>query len=148
MQKAQRVLRVVDVRSSNAIAKVIESCLDDERTLARESRHVDADRGAVLTQLANERRRFVGELERLSPQHGRGSWGALRRELAGDLWLRAAGPNTGDAVEACRRSQHRTEVRYDRALELDWPPDVRTLLAAQHERIHAARYRLAELEYL
>lgn len=133
--------------TTNAIAKVIESCMDDERTLMHESKVVGSERGAALAQLADERRQFIERLEPFAPRHGRGSWGALRRELAGDLWARAAGPNTGDAIVLCRRSQHRTEVCYGRALELEWPADIRALLASQLERVSAARFELAQLEY-
>jgi hypothetical protein len=138
------------MRTSSAIAKVIESCLDDERTLVREAKLVDAQKSAVLTRLADERRRFSEELERLNGPNKRGalgSWGALVRELGNELWLRAAGRNTSDAIAVCRQSQHRTDIRYEKVLELEWPSDLKVVLTAQHERVHAARRILAEIEY-
>jgi hypothetical protein len=135
------------MRTSTAIARVIESCLDDERTLVEEGKLVDPPRRAVLTRLADERRRFAEELERLNGQASRESWGAIARELGSHLWARMAGPNAGDAVAACRRSQRRTEERYDRALELRLPTDVRGALLAQQVRVHAARSELSAIEY-
>ncbi len=138
------------MHSSTVIAKVIESCLEDERTLVRERKLVDAQKRAVLTRLADDRRRFSEELGRLngpSPWGGRGSWSALLRELGSDLWVRAAGRNAGDAIAACRRSQHRTDACYEKALELEWPSELKAALSAQHERVHAARHELAAIEY-
>jgi hypothetical protein len=138
------------VRTSNAIQKVIESCLDDERTLFRQSKLVDEQRRAVLVRLADERRRFSEELERFSGPIGRGhlgSWRALARELGDELWARAMGRNPHDAIDACRRSQHRADVRYEQALELEWPGEVKAALDAQHARVHAARLELSKIEY-
>jgi hypothetical protein len=53
-----------------------------------------------------------------------GSWSALVRELGGGLWTQAMGRNDGDAVAACRRSQHRLDERYEKALKLAWPSDL------------------------
>lgn len=139
------------MRTSNAIAKLIESCLDDERTLLRESKLVDAEKSEVLVRLADERRRFSEELSRLNRRPlGRGnlgSWSALAREIGERLWVGAWGGNSGDAIEACRESQHRTDLRYEKALKLVWPKEMRTALVAQHERVHAAHQELSAIEY-
>jgi hypothetical protein len=138
------------MRTSNAITKIIESCLDDERTLVQQGKLVGAEKSAVLARLADERRRFSKELERLTRPVTRGhtgSWYAIASELVQDVWIRLWGFNVGDAVATCRRSQRRIDSRYERALELEWPMDLRATLEAQHERIHAARRALAMLEY-
>lgn len=136
------------MNSATAIQKIIESCLDDERTLVHGSKLVDPQERAVLARLADERRRFSEELEHLTAPIGRGnlgSWGALVRELGSDLRARLLGRNASDALAACRRSQHRTDVRYEKALELEWPRELEVALAAQHERVHAAARELAEI---
>jgi len=136
--------------TSPAVAKVIQSCLDDERTLVQESHRLDPQREAVLIRLADERRRFAEELERFNGQASRESWSSLARE-AGEtvsrVWMRLAGRNAGDAVAACRRSQRRTELRYESVLALELPQELKTALMNQRERVHAAGDDLAKLEY-
>jgi len=134
------------MRHSNAIKKVIESCFDDERTLVQKSKLVDEATALVLRRLADERHSFLEELERLSSPIGRGSsgsWGALVRELGNWPWAKVIGPRA--AIAACRRSQQRTDLRYERALELEWSSELKAILTLQHERVHAARRELAEL---
>jgi hypothetical protein len=133
--------------TSPAVAKVIQSCLDDERTLVQESHRLDPQREAVLIRLADERRRFAEELERFNGQASRESWSSLAREVGNKLWIRLAGRNAGDAVAACRRSQRRTELRYESVLALELPQELKTALMNQRERVHAAGDDLAKLEY-
>src|SRR5580658_9330615 len=102
---APLLLRRPPMRTSPVVAKVIQSCLDDERTLMQESHGLDAQREAVLIRLAEERRRFAEELERLNGQASRESWSSLAREVSNKLRTRLAGRNAGDAIAACRRSQ-------------------------------------------
>ena len=135
------------METSPVIAKIIQSCLDDERTLVQESKLVDSQRKAVLIRLADERRHFAEELERLNGQGSRESWTALVRELGNGLWARMTGRNAGDAVAECRRSQRRTEARYELALGLELPREVKDALVIQHERVHAARDELTRLEF-
>jgi hypothetical protein len=134
------------LRIRSAIAKVVQSCLDDERTLVLESKVVDATRRRVLIRLADERRRFAEELERFNGQGSRESWGSLRRELDSDVRECIAGRSTSEAVAACRRSQERTEARYDKVLALELPSEVKAALVTQHERVHAARDELAKMD--
>ena len=61
--------------------------------------------------------------------------------------MRLAGRNAGDAVAACRRSQRRTELRYERVLALELPQELKTALVNQRERVHAAGDELAKLEH-
>jgi len=135
------------MQTSPAIAKVIQSCLDDERTLIEESKAVDEQRRAVLIRLADERRRFAEDLERFNGQGSRESWGAIVREARNNMWAGTAGRNPGDAVAACLRSQHRTEVRYEEALETELSSEVRAALVTQHQSVHAARADLAKIEF-
>lgn len=139
------------MKTPSAIAKVIESCLDDERTLLHESKLVDEKRSAVLTRLADERHRFSEELERLSgrpvARGNPGSWTELVRELGNRLYVGTWGRNTGDAIQVCRRSQHRTDLRYESALKLEWPSELAAALVKQHERVHAAGQELSSIEY-
>jgi hypothetical protein len=135
------------MRTSPVIAKIVQSCLDDERTLVQESKRVDAPRSAVLTRLASERRCFAEELERLNGQGTRESWGSLLRERGSNAWARMTGRNTGDAIAVCRRSQSRTEVRYEKALEHELPNEMKAMLSVQLERLVAARDELARIEY-
>jgi uncharacterized protein (TIGR02284 family) len=134
------------MQARTAVAKVIQSCLDDERTLVEGCKRVDSQKSAVLTRLADERRRFAEDLERLNGQGSRESWGSLGRELESELWTRMAGPNASDVVATCRASQQRTEARYDKALALDLPDEVKAVLMTQLERVHAARDDLNEME--
>jgi uncharacterized protein (TIGR02284 family) len=134
------------MQAGTALAKVIQSCLDDERTLVEGSKRVDGQRRAVLTRLADERRRFAEELERVNGQGSRESLASVVRELESDLWTRMAGPNAGDVVATCRASQQRTEARYDGALLLDLPGETKAILTRQLERVHATRDELAQLE--
>jgi len=138
---------VSQTRLSTTIAKVIEARFDDERTLVHGSKHVDARKSALLTRLADERRRFSEELERLTGPIDRGtlgSWGGLAWELSDNLRARVLGRST-EAVAACRRSQHRTEARYAKALELPLPTALHAALVAQHSRVHHAARELAEI---
>jgi hypothetical protein len=134
------------MRNSPAVAKVIRSCLDDERALIQQSRHLDPYGEAVLVRLAGERRRFAEELERYNGQTSRESWASLARELGNKLWIRLAGRDAVAAIAACRRSQRRTEVRYEKALALALPDDVHAALTVQRNRVHAARDELAQLD--
>jgi len=132
---------------SNTIAKIIESCLDDRKTLLDECRNLDPSQQALLTRLAAEREEFVRQLEQLSPAPAKTSWRESLRLLGTHAFERAAGPNTGDSIAACKRSQARTTAEYEKALELDLPSDVRTVLTSQYERIRVEREELTRLEF-
>jgi hypothetical protein len=137
----------VYMHASTAIATIIQSCLDDERMLVEGSRRIDLERSGVLLRLASERRRFADALERFNGQASRESWKALAEELENDLWAEMAGPNAGDVVASCRRSQRRTKECYARALELPLPAEVRVVLLAQQAEVDAAEPALARIEY-
>jgi hypothetical protein len=68
------------------------------------------------------------------------------REGARDVWVSAAGPNCGDAIGACRHSRARTEERYDEALQMPWPDEIRRVLAAQRHRLHDEASELIQLQ--
>jgi len=70
---------------------------------------------------------------------------AFGRSASGST--RALGFNSGDLIEACRRSQHRADLRYEKALKLEWPDALEVALEAQHDRVHAARQELSAIEY-
>jgi hypothetical protein len=100
---------------------------------------VDAARAETLMQLAREREQFVSELERLAEcqQPHDGSWSELVREAERNIWVSAAGRNSGDAITSCRHSRARTEALYDEALQSSsWPDETQRVLTAQRRRIH------------
>jgi hypothetical protein len=132
---------------SPVVAEIIRSCLDDERTLVQEGRRVGDRQKGTLSRLADERRRFAETLERLNGQTSRESWGAIVRELGSGIWSRAAGRNVADAIEACRQSQNRIEVLYEKALAGELPSEIKATLMSQHERVVAAREELLSIEY-
>lgn len=132
---------------SNALAKIIQACLDDRKTLLDECRNVDPSGQAFLMRLAQEREEFVQQLEPLCPGPAKTSWGESLRLLRNHAFERAAGHNLGDSIAACKRSQDRTTAEYEKAFELDLPSDVRTLLRSQYERIRAEREELTRLEF-
>lgn len=134
---------------SDVLRKLIRACVDDECTLRHESTLVDAGRAEALTRLARERERFVGDLERLAEcaQPHYGSWSELSREAKRNVWVAAAGRNSGDAIASCRRSRARTEARYDEALQSPWPDEVQRVLAAQRRRLHDETDELARIQF-
>jgi hypothetical protein len=134
---------------SHALRKLIRACVDDECTLRHESRLVDPLRADALIRLAREREQFIMDLERLAEHQEPhdGSWGELSREARRNVWVAAAGPNTGDAIWSCRRSRARTEARYDRALQSSWPDETQRVLAAQRCRVHDEADELATLQF-
>jgi hypothetical protein len=87
--------------------------VDDECTLRHESTLVDVGRAETLTRLARERGQFVADLERLAEREmpRDGSWSELSREGKRNVWVAAAGRNSGDAIMSCRQSRARTEAR-------------------------------------
>jgi hypothetical protein len=136
--------------TSRAMAKLIDVCIDDERMLGHESRVVHGFRGAVLERLAAERTAFVEQLRDLDgvgagSHHG--SWIGRGREWGRSLRVGVGGPNDGDAVAACRRSNERAEARFDAALDLSWPELTRATLFRQRMRLDIARDALIGIEY-
>lgn len=135
--------------TTNALQKLIRACVDDGRTLRHESKFVGGLRAAALTRLARERELFVTDLERLAKreQPHDGSWSELAREAERDVWVAAAGRNSGDAITSCRQSRARTEALYDRALQGSWPEEMRSVLAEQHRRLHDEADELIRLQF-
>jgi hypothetical protein len=135
--------------TSDILRKLIRACVDDECTLRHESTLVDAGRAEPLTRLASERGQFVAALERLAEceQPHDGSWSELSREAKRNVWVAAAGRNSGDAITSCRRSRARTEVRYDEALRSSLPVETQHVLAAQRRRIHDEADELARIQF-
>ena len=76
-----------------------------------------------------------------------GSWSELSREARRDVWVAAAGRNSGDAIRSCRQSRARTEERYDKALRSSWPDEIQHLLAAQQRCLHDEADELAKLQF-
>lgn len=137
------------MNTSNTLGKLIRACVDDERTLRHECKFVDASRAETLTRLACEREQFVAELERLGQgvQPHDGSWTELSREVGRDIWVTAAGRNSGDAITTCRHSLARTEALYDEALQVSWPDEIRCLLVSQRRRLHDETDELNQLRF-
>lgn len=135
--------------TADVLRKLIRGCVDDERTLRHESRFVGVAQAEVLTRLAQEREQFVTDLERLAKreQPHDGSWSELSREAERDVWVAAAGRNSGDAITSCRDSRARTEALYDEALEGPWPHDIEGVLVAQRRRLHDEADELIELQF-
>jgi hypothetical protein len=137
------------MKTSNGIDQLVGACVDDKRMLEREIAEVGARNRPMLSELAAERGRFVSELRALgggAARHG-GSPIELLRELGRRLERVATGPSNTDAVSACRRSLRRTEARYDKALELSWPDEVRTVLLSQRDRLSLSRDMLISIQY-
>jgi hypothetical protein len=135
--------------TSDVLRRLIRACVDDGHTLRHESKLVDQVRAEALTRLAGEREQFVMELERLAKceqPHG-GSWGELSREARRNLWVAAAGRNSGDAISSCRHSRARTEAVYDEALQASWPDEIQRVLAAQRRRLHDEADELIQLQF-
>lgn len=141
------------MRTSKAIDRVIDACIDDERMLEHESRFVRGHRRDLLARLAVEQAVFVGRLQGLG--FGRGgdrlshprSWTELAREVGRLLRVIAGGRSDSDSVAACRRSCIRTEAPFDKALELPWPGAVREALVEQRAHLDGARNALIAIQY-
>lgn len=134
---------------SEALRKLIRACVDDERTLRHESKLVDEVRAAALMRMARERDQFVADLERLAgcQQPHDGSWGELSREARRNIWVAAAGRNSGDAMTSCRHSRARTEAVYDDALQASWPDEIQRVLEEQRHRVHGEADELIQLQF-
>jgi hypothetical protein len=135
-----------------SIEKLIRGCVDDERALRRGGRFLGAAPRAKLERLARERDGFVDELQTVGTTlNGRpranGSWLGFVRGLGALGWSFVAGPNSGDAIAACRHSQQRTELLFAHALESSWTTGVRAAIVEQHERIAHARDVLTAMQY-
>lgn len=135
--------------TSDGLRRLIRACVDDGRTLRHESKFVDQVRAEVLMRLAGERGQFVTELERLAEceQPHDGSWGELSREARRNVWVAAAGRNSGDAITSCRHSRARTEAVYDDLLQASWPAEIQRVLAAQRRRLHDEADELIQLQF-
>jgi hypothetical protein len=110
---------------------------------------VDEVRAETLMRLAGEREQFVKDLERLAKceQPHNGSWGELSREAQRNVWVAAAGRNSGDAIRSCRHSRARTEAVYDEALNASWSDELQRVLAAQRRRLHDEADELIQLQF-
>ena len=139
------------MRSSNAIRKVIDACLDDERMLEHESHTVGSRRSAVLHGLAIKRAAFAEQLRQIAGTRGagsrNGSWTELGRELGRSVRTAVGGPSDSDAITACRRSCRRTESRFDAALALGLPPALHAILVEQRAELDRDMTALVALQY-
>ena len=136
------------MKTSNVLMKLVRACVDDERTLLHESRFVDARRASTLTRLAREREQFVADLERFGargPRRTNGSWAELVREAGRNVWVAAAGRNSGDAIASCRHSLARTEALYDQAMHESLPDEVGRVLAGHWSCLHEEASELDQL---
>lgn len=133
----------------DVLRRLIRACVDDERTLRHESKLVDEVRAEALMRLAGEREQFVNDLERFAKceQSHHGSWSELSREARRNVWVAAAGRNSGDAITSCRHSRARTEAVYDEALQASWPKEIRRVLAAQRRLLHDEADQLIQLRF-
>jgi hypothetical protein len=135
--------------TSDILRKLIRACVDDGHTLRHEAKFVDPGRVEALTRLARERDQFVADLERLAnrEQPHDGSWSELSREAERNVWVAAAGRNSGDAITSCRHSRARTKALYDEALQASWPDEIQRVLAAQQRRLHEEADELNKLQF-
>jgi hypothetical protein len=135
--------------TARVLRKLIRACVDDSRTLRHESKLVDPGRVEALGRLASEREQFATDLGRLAKceQPDDGSWAELSREVGRDVWVAAAGRNSGDAVASCLRSRARTEAIYDGALRTSWPDEVQRVLVDQRRRLHGNAEELTRLRF-
>lgn len=136
------------MRASNVIRRLIQACYDDARTLFRERKQVDARTRELLTRFAHERLRFAEDLAvlaEINPARGMGSWSALARELVDDIHVHAARVSATAAVTVCRRSERRTQQRYDRVLHRRWPSALEVALVTQRNRVRDSLRQLDEM---
>jgi hypothetical protein len=137
--------------SSSVLGGLIDACIDEHRMLDHERWRVDAYRNAVLARLAAERALAIARLTELGSAVGTsargGSWPALQRALGRATRAFMEGSDDGDPIAACCRSCRRTEERFDRALELQWPEAIRRVLAEQREVARDANVVLNALQY-
>jgi hypothetical protein len=135
--------------SPNMLRNVIRACVDEERTLRHESRLVGEARAEALARLARERGKFVTDLERRAGREEAhdGSWTELASEAEREVWVAAAGRNSGDAIASCRHSLARTEALYDEALQASWPDEVQRLLAEERRRLQDDSDELVKLQF-
>ena len=138
------------MKTTDVLRRLVRACVDDEHTLRHECYFVDAGRVATLTRLAREREEFAADLEGLyDPGQRRptGSWRELLREAGRNVWVFAAGRNTGDAVGACRRSCARTAARYDQAMQAPLSDEIRRALSPHQYRLQDEIGELTHLQY-
>jgi hypothetical protein len=138
------------MKTSHPLRTLIRACKDDERTLQHERKFVDPVTAETLARLAASVRSSVLDLERLggSGQEGpNGSWAELAHEATRNLWVMAAGRNTGDAIASCRHSHKRTEARYEEAMQGPWGGEIGQVLAAQRSRLHDEVDELNRLQF-
>jgi hypothetical protein len=131
------------------LRRLMRACLDDERTLLREGKLVDARRAVALERMAHQRDDFLVSLEALAAHRrpSTGTWSDLLREAWRDLWVVLAGRNNGDAIATCRQSNARMEARYDVALRGPWSKNARRLLESQRAMIEGERTELNQLQF-
>jgi hypothetical protein len=137
------------MRQSKGLERLIEGCLDDERTLHNESDRVGPQRHAVLRRIAGERQQFADCLRTLGEPGVRSavSWlGGLREGMRWAFVL-AGGPNSGDSISACRRSCDRIEALYTSAIGLRWAQSILPTLSEQRESIRRSRQELLALQF-
>jgi hypothetical protein len=134
---------------SKGLERLIEGCLDDERTLQNESGGVGSRRHAVLDRMAGERSQFVEQLRTLGEPGIRptASWLGSLREGMRWAFVLAGGPNNGDSISACRRSCDRIEALYTHAIGLPWAQAILPTLSDQRESIRRSRQELIALQF-
>jgi len=136
----------------SAIERILIACCDDAHVLAHGARLVAGIRRAGLRRLAHERERFCEELSLAGrtlhhTPRAHGSWAGFIRGALFDARRLATGPNAGDVIVGCRKSQRRVEAVFADALEGSWPKEVLDVLTAQHEAIAGARDVLVGMQY-
>jgi hypothetical protein len=139
------------MKTSHLLSRLIRACRDDERTLQHERKFVDPITAETLARLAGSARSSVVDLERFLGPGGRerpnGSWSELAHEAARNLWVIAAGRNTGDAIASCRHSHKRADACYEDAMRGPWAGEVGEVLAAQRRRVHDEIDELSRLQF-
>lgn len=138
-------------KTTGALGRLIDACIDDQRMLEHESRALGASRRAVLERLSDERSDVISTLEELDTENQRGarsaSWREDARELFREVRTVLGGPSSGDSITACLRSQRRTEELFDETLALPWSVAIRSVLVEQRVRVGDARAELVAIKY-
>jgi len=137
----------------SAYAKVLNACLDDERTLEHESRLVDEESGGTLARLARQRESFI-DVAKLAPAtkesgppHPRRSLRSTAREIFRSIRVELWGKNRGDSMAECRRANARARDSLEKALDLSWSAEILDLMLSELTNVRRERTELYRLEW-
>jgi uncharacterized protein (TIGR02284 family) len=131
--------------------ELISTCLDGVHGYKAASRDVESvDLKSIFDDCADQRAQFAEDLERKVIERGgvpttNGTFaGAMQRG-----WMTLKCGFVGDCehtvLEECDRGDHTALERYEQALGLELPSDVRELLETQREQIHQTQQQIHSL---